>query len=639
MTVATSSNRVDYTGNGSTTVFSFSFRIFENSDIVVTQATDEGVETELTLGTDYTVSGAGSYNGGSITLATALTSGYSLTIQRVLEITQETDLRNQGQFFAETHEDVFDRLIMITQQLQEQIDRSAKLPVTNTSDAEELVTDIVALADKLLELTAIYNKLAEIETVADDLNEDTSEINTVAVNITNVNLVGGSITNVNTVADNIVDIQNAEENADAAAESAALAEEWAIKTGSPVEGSEYSAKYHAQSASAYATNASTSASTAATEAGNAETSATNAANSASDAATSATNAETSATNAANSAALAAASAAAGLYGAVVDKTSNYTVQLSDDGALIRATTTSGAVTITLPQISTLADGFKVAVVKWTGDSNGVSVVRSGSDTINGASSYAISSQYNSGTFVADFETNQWFAVSSGVGATNINIDGFSGDASAVAFTLSGDPGNEQNTQVFVDGVYQQKSTYSVSGSTLTFSTAPPTGSSNVEVVWTTPLAIGTPSDGSVTADKMAAGAAAANLGFTPADDSLVMHLAGAETATGAKRGAVSALGNQSGTVTLDLATSNNFSMTLTGSSTLANPSNQVAGQGGVITITQDGTGSRTLAYGGYWKFPGGTAPTLTTTAGAVDVLAYQVESATRITARLIGDVK
>ena len=72
---------------------------------------------------------------------------------------------------------------------------------------------------------------------------------------------------------------------------------------------------------------------------------------------------------------------------------------------------------------------------------------------------------------------------------------------------------------------------------------------------------------------------------------------------------------------------------------MANPSNQTAGQMGTIVITQDGTGSRTLAFGSYWKFPGGTAPTLTTTASAVDVLAYYVESSTRITARLISDVK
>ena len=93
------------------------------------------------------------------------------------------------------------------------------------------------------------------------------------------------------------------------------------------------------------------------------------------------------------------------------------------------------------------------------------------------------------------------------------------------------------------------------------------------------------------------------------------------------------------TITPDFNAGSNFSVTLGGNRTLANPSNLAAGQSGVIVITQDGTGSRTLAYGGYFKFAGGSAPTLTTTANAVDVIAYYVESATRITARFIGDVK
>jgi len=93
------------------------------------------------------------------------------------------------------------------------------------------------------------------------------------------------------------------------------------------------------------------------------------------------------------------------------------------------------------------------------------------------------------------------------------------------------------------------------------------------------------------------------------------------------------------TVAVDLSLSNNYSLTLGGSRTLGAPTNQTAGQSGVIVITQDGTGSRTLAYNAVWKFPGGTAPTLTTTASAVDVIAFYVESATRITARLVSDVK
>jgi hypothetical protein len=112
----------------------------------------------------------------------------------------------------------------------------------------------------------------------------------------------------------------------------------------------------------------------------------------------------------------------------------------------------------------------------------------------------------------------------------------------------------------------------------------------------------------------------------------------AQSFTAAQRGSVSAL-TDGATITPDFALANNYSVTLGGNRTLANPTNLTAGQSGVIKITQDGTGSRTLAYGSYWKFAGGTAPTLTTTANSVDVLAYYADSTTTITTRLIGDRK
>ena len=108
--------------------------------------------------------------------------------------------------------------------------------------------------------------------------------------------------------------------------------------------------------------------------------------------------------------------------------------------------------------------------------------------------------------------------------------------------------------------------------------------------------------------------------------------------TVAQRGAITAL-TDGATITPDFAAANNYSLAIGGNRTLANPTNLTAGQSGAIVITQDGTGSRTLAYGSYFKFSGGTAPTLTTTASAVDVLVYYVESSTRITAKLLSDVK
>lgn len=106
--------------------------------------------------------------------------------------------------------------------------------------------------------------------------------------------------------------------------------------------------------------------------------------------------------------------------------------------------------------------------------------------------------------------------------------------------------------------------------------------------------------------------------------------------TVAQRGSVTAL-TDGATITPDFALANNYSVTLGGNRTLANPTNLVAGQSGIIKISQDGTGGRTLAFGSYWDFPAGVAPTLTTTASAVDILAYYVDSSTNITARLVGD--
>ena len=115
-------------------------------------------------------------------------------------------------------------------------------------------------------------------------------------------------------------------------------------------------------------------------------------------------------------------------------------------------------------------------------------------------------------------------------------------------------------------------------------------------------------------------------------------LTAVQTFTAGQRGEVTALTDASSIAT-NLALSNNFSVTLAGNRTLANPTNTVAGQSGSIFITQDGTGSRTLAFGTNFKFVAGTAPTLSTTAASVDRIDYVVASATKIHAVASLDVK
>ena len=93
------------------------------------------------------------------------------------------------------------------------------------------------------------------------------------------------------------------------------------------------------------------------------------------------------------------------------------------------------------------------------------------------------------------------------------------------------------------------------------------------------------------------------------------------------------------TISINFASSNNFSVTLGGNRTLGNPSNVVAGQSGFIAITQDGTGSRTLGYSSNWSFAAGSPPVLTVGAGSTDIIAYYARTTTDIAADVILDVK
>ncbi|EMU9202922.1 hypothetical protein AAA769_002275 [Salmonella enterica] len=137
MTVSTEVDHNDYTGNGVTTSFPYTFRIFKKSDLVVQVADLSKNITELVLDTDYTVTGAGGYTGGNVILSTPLTSGYQISISRELPVTQETDLRNQGKFFAEVHEDAFDKLTMLIQQVRSWLRLALRKPsfVANYYDA------------------------------------------------------------------------------------------------------------------------------------------------------------------------------------------------------------------------------------------------------------------------------------------------------------------------------------------------------------------------------------------------------------------------------------------------------------------------------------------------------------------------
>lgn len=124
MTVSSQTNNVTFVGNGVATSFPLPFRFFNNGDIrayFIDSAT--GASTPMALGIDYTLIGAGEpeVDGNALSLLTTavpLASLRGLYVERIMEQVQETDIVNQGEFFASTHEDVFDRLTMLIQQAE-----------------------------------------------------------------------------------------------------------------------------------------------------------------------------------------------------------------------------------------------------------------------------------------------------------------------------------------------------------------------------------------------------------------------------------------------------------------------------------------------------------------------------------------
>ena len=161
MTVSSSTSSVSYSGNGATTGFSYTFKIFADSDLVVSLKNNTtGVSTTQTLTTDYTVSGAGSASGGNVTFVTAPPSGNTVIIRRVLPYTQETDYTENDPFPAASHEDALDKLTMLAQQNRDE--DAIKLPDGDvTSGINNVVPNVVDRANTLLGFDATGNVIVE----------------------------------------------------------------------------------------------------------------------------------------------------------------------------------------------------------------------------------------------------------------------------------------------------------------------------------------------------------------------------------------------------------------------------------------------------------------------------------------------
>ena len=130
MTVTNENSRNDYTSNGSAVEYAFTFKILDQEDLEVIVTDLGGVEDTLTLGTDYTVELDEDTGLGSITLTTAATVGYTISILRNMDFEQNTSIQNRGtsQFAGKAFEQALDKLTLLNLQLKESIARAILLP-------------------------------------------------------------------------------------------------------------------------------------------------------------------------------------------------------------------------------------------------------------------------------------------------------------------------------------------------------------------------------------------------------------------------------------------------------------------------------------------------------------------------------
>lgn len=288
MTVTSTNQKVQFNGNGSTTVFAYNFKIFAQTDLSVILRSAAGTETVQQLTTNYTVSGVGEASGGNVTMGTAPPSGTTLTILRVQPNLQGLDLVPNDPFPAGSMEDALDKLTFMVQTHDEEIGRSIKASKTNVIADSEFTVSAADRANKLFsfdssgnlsiaqELGTYKGNWAASTTYAvRDLVKDTSTGN-IFICVTAHTSSGSQPLTTNTDAAKwalIVDAASATTSQNAAAASATASANSATASASS-----------ASTSSTKADEAAASASTASTKAGEAASSATAAASSATSAA-------------------------------------------------------------------------------------------------------------------------------------------------------------------------------------------------------------------------------------------------------------------------------------------------------------------------------------------------------------------
>lgn len=279
MTISTTTIKNSYSGDGSQTVFAYTYKILDAGDIEVIIRASNGTETTKTITTHYTVSGVGSSSGGNVTFTAGNipASTETVVLRRSTAQTQSVDLVENDPFTAETVEGAFDRSILVAQELQEQIDRAIKLSPTNTMTSTDFSVGAADRANKILAFdgsgeigvtqelgTFTGNWAASTDYYARDIIKDTSNNNIYICNTAHTSSGSQPISsNADTAKwDLLVDAASTTASASAAAASEAAAATSESNAAASESAAASSASASASSASASASSASASAASA-----------------------------------------------------------------------------------------------------------------------------------------------------------------------------------------------------------------------------------------------------------------------------------------------------------------------------------------------------------------------------------------
>ena len=218
MTISSTNNRSGpYPGNAVTTVFDYDFFIADETHLLVIKRRANGDEDILTLGADYSVSGVGNTEGGSINTAVSGAPSAQETITLLLDVpfTQETELENQGPFSAKTIETALDVAAQRDLQLSERLDRAIVVSPTSTpTEIAELINGVLRLAsiiDQVTELAGVAQSIPTAAGVADKIATVAAvaaQVATVAAIAVQAVAVAGVAGAVGTIAANIQDVTN-----------------------------------------------------------------------------------------------------------------------------------------------------------------------------------------------------------------------------------------------------------------------------------------------------------------------------------------------------------------------------------------------------------------------------------------------